>query len=123
MFETVHNLRMAANRLQSERLRMAADVFEQMQGFFRIEPDGPAKAGHKQAGSKGGQSRRAKSNAAKKELKRTYLAGIPAQWKTGPDAARALKESALNMGAIKSEERALQTLGGWFREADRGNME
>lgn len=123
MFETVHNLRMTAERLGSERLRQAARTVEQMQGFFRVEPDGPAKAGHKQAGSKGGQSRRASSNAARKELKRIYLAGIPVRWKTAPEAARALKCEALNMGAIKSEERALQTLGDWFREADRGNME
>ena len=122
MFETVHNLRMAAERLQSERLSKAADVFEQMQGFFRVEPDGPAKAGHKQAGSKGGQLRRGKSNAAKRELKRIYIAGKPAKWGAAPDAARALKKDALDMGAIKSEERALQTLGGWFREADQGNM-
>lgn len=123
MFEAVDNLRMTADRLDSERLRKAADVFEQMMGFFRVEPDGPAKAGHKQAGSKGGQLRRSKSNAAKRELKRIYLAGIPIKWETAPGAARDLKKDALAMGAIRSEERALQTLGDWFREADRGNME
>lgn len=123
MFDTVFNLRLTAERLGSERLRKAADTVEQMQGFFRVEPDGPAKAGYKQAGSKGGQLRRAKSNTAKRELKRTYLAGIPAKWETAPEAAHALKKDALNMGAIRSEERALQTLGDWFREADRGNME
>ena len=123
MFDTVFNLRLTAERLGSERLRKAADTVEQMQGFFRVEPDGPAKAGYKQAGSKGGQSYRAKSNAAKRELKRIYLAGIPTKWKTAPEAARALKKDALDIGAIRSEERALQTLGDWFREADRGNME
>ena len=123
MFDTVFNLRMTAERLGSERLQKAADVFEQMMGFFRVEPDGPAKAGHKQAGSKGGQLRRSKSNAAKRALKRIYLAGIPTKWKTAPEAARALKKGALDSGAIRSEERALQTLGSWFREADKGNME
>ena len=123
MFETVHNLRMTADRLKSERLSAAANVFEQMMGFFRVEPDGPARAAHKQAGSKGGQSRRAKSNAARKELKRRYLAGIPDKWKTAPEAARALMSDALTLGAIRSRERALQTLGGWFRAADRGDME
>ena len=123
MFETVHNLRMTAERLGSERLRQAARTVEQMQGFFRVEPDGPAKTGYKQAGSKGGQSRRAASNTARKELKRTYLAGTPVRWKTAQDAARSLKCKALDMRAITSEERALQTLGDWFREADRGNME
>ena len=123
MFEAVHSLRMAADRLQSERLSAAADVFEQMQGLFRVEPDGPAKTAHKQAGSKGGISRRAKSNAARKELKRRYLAGKPARWKTPAEAARALKGDALDSGAIQSEERALQTLGDWFRAADKGEME
>ncbi|MCR2831228.1 hypothetical protein NR402_13200 [Acidithiobacillus ferrooxidans] len=123
MFETVDNLRMAADRLQSDRLSKAADVFESMMGLFRVEPDGPAKAGHKQAGSKGGQLRRGKSNAAKRELKRIYIAGKPAKWKTPTEAARALKKDALSMGAIESEERALQTLGGWFRDADKGEME
>ncbi|WP_461596774.1 hypothetical protein [Thiomonas sp.] len=122
MFETVHNLRMTADRLQSDRLSKAADVFEQMMGFFRVEPDGPAKAGHKQAGSKGGQLSRGKSNAAKRELKRTYMAGKPAKWKTPAEAARALKKEALDTGAIKSDERWLQTLGDWFRKADRGDM-
>lgn len=123
MFETVHNLRMTAERLGSERLRQAARTVEQMQGFFRVEPDGPAKAGYKQAGSKGGQSRREASSAARKELKRVYLSGKSSKWKTPQDAARTLKREALSMGAIRSEERALQTLGDWFREADRGNME
>lgn len=123
MFDTIHNLRMTAERLGSERLRQAARTVEQMQGFFRVEPDGPAKAGHKQAGSKGGQSRRAVSNAARKELKRRYIEGKGRKWGTPQDAARALKDDALDMDAIKSEERALQTLGDWFRDADRGNME
>ena len=123
MFETVRKLRLDAALLQSERLSAAADVFEQMMGFFRVEPGGPARAAHKQAGSEGGQLRRAKSSAARKELKRRYLAGIPAKWKTPAEAARALKGDALASGAIQSEERALQTLGDWFREADRGNME
>jgi hypothetical protein len=94
-----------------------------MMGPFRIEPEAPAKAAHEESGRKGGQSGRATSNAARKELKRRYLAGIPDKWKTPTEAARTLKDDALSMGAIKSAERALQTLGDWFREADRGNTE
>ncbi|MHB1322335.1 MAG: hypothetical protein ACYCY0_12345 [Acidithiobacillus ferrivorans] len=123
LLEATFSLSQAAEKLQSARLREAVNVMQSMAGFFRVEPDGPAKAGHKQAGSKGGQLRRGKSNAARRELKRTYMAGKPAKWGAAPDAARALKKNALDMGAIKSEERALQTLGDWFREADRGNME
>ena len=57
MFETVHNLRMTADRLQSGRLSKAADVFEQMMGFFRVEPDRPAKAAPINTGRAGGKKR------------------------------------------------------------------
>lgn len=121
--KAAHSLSLEAGRLHSQRLEDAANVLRAMMGPFRIEPEAPANAAHKESGRKGGKSSREKSSAARKELKRRYLAGIPDKWKTPTEAARALKDDALSMGAITSAERALQTLGDWFREADRGNME
>jgi hypothetical protein len=102
MFETVHNLRMTADRLQSERLRRAADVFEQMMGFFRVEPDGPARA----ARTTGAKKAAAAKHATGGELKSRIVAEClnhkkGTQWKN--PAARKLAPDAFqwNMEAGK----------------------
>ena len=118
-----NDLSYQAGLIQSQRLEDAANALRAMLVPERIDPEAPAKAAHKVSGHKGGKASRAKSSAARKELKRRYLAGIPAKWKTPAEAARALKGDALASGAIQSEERALQTLGDWFRAADRGGVE
>lgn len=117
-----NDLSYQAGLIQSQRLENAANVLRAMLVPERLEPEAPGKAAHEESGRKGGQSRRAKSNAARKELKRRYLAGIPDKWKTPTEAARALMDDALTLGAIRSRERGLQTLGDWFREAARGDM-
>jgi hypothetical protein len=68
MFDTVHNLRMTADRLQSERLRRAADVFEQMMGFFRVEPDGPARAARTTGAKKAAAARHATCGELKSRI-------------------------------------------------------
>ena len=79
MFETVHNLRMTAERLGSKRLQDAADTFEQMQGFFRVEPDGPARTARTTGAKKAAEAR----HAASKELKGRIVAEMK-KHETGP---------------------------------------
>lgn len=111
-----------AEILKSPRLEKAAELMAAMLSPDKLRPEAAAQAAFKEAGSKGGKQRRAVSNAARKELKRRYIEGKGRKWRTPQDAARALKDDALDMDAITSAERALQTLGDWFRDADRGNM-
>jgi hypothetical protein len=120
MFETVHNLRMAADRLQSDRLSKAADVVEQMMGFFRVEPDGPAKAAPRNTGRAGGKKR-----AAPRE--KTRIAMIAEYRKLRPTGAYPAsfelsdkyKEQALSDGwEVKAKNPAAQ-LYKWFVEADK----
>ncbi|MDD2746371.1 MAG: hypothetical protein PHG39_02330 [Acidithiobacillus ferrooxidans] len=68
MFEAVHNLRLAAVRLKSERLNKTADVLEQMKGFFRVEPEAPAKESIRTGAKKAASARRTNSNALKEKI-------------------------------------------------------
>ncbi len=121
--QAAHMVATKAETLKSPRLEKAAELMAAMLTPDKLRPEAPALAVFKQAGSKGGKQRRAVSNAARKELKRRYVEGKGRGWRTPQEAARALKDDALDMGAITSEERALQTLGDWFRDADKGSME
>lgn len=120
MFETVDDLRMTADRLQSDRLSKAADVFESMMGFFRVEPDGPAKAAPRNTGRAGGKKR-----AAPRE--KTRIAMIAEYRKLRPTGAypasfelsHKYKEQALSDGwEVKAKNPAAQ-LYKWFVEADK----
>lgn len=68
LFGAVHNLRMAAVRLDSERLNKAANILEQMKGFFRVEPEAPAKEARTAGAKKAAKARRAPSNELKKKI-------------------------------------------------------
>jgi hypothetical protein len=121
--QAAHMVASKAEALKSPRLEKAAELMAAMLTPDKLRPEAPALAAFRQAGSKGGKQRRAVSNAARRELKRRYREGKGSKWCTPQEAARDLKEDALDMDAITSEERALQTLGDWFRAADRGDME
>ena len=130
MFETVHNLRMTADRLQSERLSKAADVFEQMQGFFRVEPETPARNARKEPTDKGRATKDRKREATKTAMVELYKKGYTIDengnkraFKSATDAAQLLRESAIAEAEKNkykmSNARIVQTVGDWFREYDR----
>ena len=124
MFDTVHNLRMTAERLGSERLRKAADTFEQMQGFFRVEPDGPARIASRNTGKSGGDTRatpREKTRIAMiAEYRKLRFVGA---YKAAYDPRYSMVDKYMDQAQIdgwkvKAIDPAKQ-LYKWFREAGR----
>ncbi|MBU2754454.1 hypothetical protein HFU84_12235 [Acidithiobacillus sp. CV18-2] len=127
LIEATFRLSMAAEELQSARLREAVNVMHGMAGFFRVEPEGPARQAIKETGRKGGNIRRVGTNLLRKELKREYLDGKRTNlWTTPHGAARRLAPEALRRaegtGEKLSPDRIVQTLSEWFGAAEKGRM-
>ncbi|MBU2784855.1 hypothetical protein HAP93_03575 [Acidithiobacillus ferriphilus] len=93
LIEATFNLSQAAEKLQSARLREAVNVMQSMAGFFRIEPDGPAKKATRTGAKKAAAARHAASNTLKErilaecvKLKKGTRWKNPAARKVAPDA-------------------------------------
>ncbi|MHB1642618.1 MAG: hypothetical protein ACYCS8_08145 [Acidithiobacillus sp.] len=120
LLDATFSLSQAAEKLQSARLREAVNVMQSMAGFFRVEPDGPAKAAPRNTGRAGGKKR-----AAPRE--KTRIAMIAEYRKLRPTGAypasfelsHKYKEQALSDGwEVKAKNPAAQ-LYKWFVEADK----